>query len=152
MIVLNFVLQVRGVAMGTKKAPNFANIFMAGLEEKHVFNYHTQPLYCRRYIDDIILFFIWDATDGALQLFQEHLNQAHPTIKFTFESSTTHVSYLDVTIFRIVLLCGSNLPIWWSKTQPHSWLLAWEISGLLMEMSITSHGRVPPPSLQREHW
>ena len=86
--------------MGTKMAPNFANLFMADFEEKDVFNYHIQPLYYRRYIDDIFFIWPWSATDADLQLFQEHLNRAHPTIKFTFETSTTDLPYLDITIIR----------------------------------------------------
>ena len=40
-----FFLQVHGIAMGTKLAPNYANLFMTHLEENFVFNYHIQPIY-----------------------------------------------------------------------------------------------------------
>ena len=33
-----FFLQVRGIAMGTKMAPNYANLFMAYFEDKFIFN------------------------------------------------------------------------------------------------------------------
>ena len=91
-----FFLQVRGVAMGTKLAPNFANLFMANLEEKHVFSYHLQPLQYSRYIDDIFL--IWPHGPETLHSFEEHLNSVHETIKFIFESSTISVNYLNITV------------------------------------------------------
>ena len=82
--------------MGTKMAPNFANLYMAYFEKEYIFNYRIQPLYYRRYIDDVIL--IWPSTLEELQRFQEHVNQVHPTIKFTFEVSETNLSYLDINI------------------------------------------------------
>ena len=67
--------------MGTKLAPNYANLFMADFENKFVFNYPIQPTYYRQYIDDI--FFIWEHSTTELQQFIDHLNSRHPTIKFT---------------------------------------------------------------------
>jgi len=91
-----FFLQVRGVAMGTRMAPNYANLYMAYLEKEHIFTYPKQPLYYRRYLDDIIL--IWPGPLEELTKFQEYLNNAHPTIKFTFEISTSNLPYLDINI------------------------------------------------------
>ena len=48
-----FFLQVRGIAMGTKMAPNYANLYMAHIEKKSIFTYKIQSHYYRRYIDDI---------------------------------------------------------------------------------------------------
>lgn len=48
-----FFLQVHGIAMGTKPALNYANLFMADFESKHVFTYPTQLLFYRRYIPQI---------------------------------------------------------------------------------------------------
>ena len=67
-----FFLQVHGIAMGTKLAPNYANLFMADFETKHVFNYPLKPVYYRRYIDDI--FFIWNHSATELTSFIDHLN------------------------------------------------------------------------------
>jgi len=39
--------------MGTKLAPNYANLFMADFESKYLFNYPKQPAYYRRYLDDM---------------------------------------------------------------------------------------------------
>ena len=48
-------LQLKGTAMGTKMAPQYANVFMANLEENFLQNTHNKPLIYLRYIDDIFL-------------------------------------------------------------------------------------------------
>ena len=40
-----FFLQVHGITMGTKLAPNYANLFMVDFENKYVFTYHQQSTY-----------------------------------------------------------------------------------------------------------
>ena len=80
-----------------KVAPKYANLFMANLEFNHVFNYPPQPLYYRRYIDDI--FFIWNHSLTELEFFLDHLNSIHPTIKFTKNISETLITYLDLDIY-----------------------------------------------------
>jgi len=89
-------LQVGGTAMGTKVAPSFAILFMADFEDKNVYTYHTQPKVWFRYIDDIFL--IWEHSSEELHNFVEHLNTCHPTIKFTSETSTEKVNFLDTTV------------------------------------------------------
>jgi len=91
-----FFLQVRGVAMGTPMAPNFANLYMANFEEKFIFTFPFQPKFYKRYIDDIIL--IFDHPLDNFMQFKEHLNTVHPTMKFTFEHTYTTINYLDITI------------------------------------------------------
>jgi hypothetical protein len=89
-------LQVGGTAMGTKVAPSLANAFMDDFEHKHVYNYHNKPIFWKRYIDDI--FCIWTKGQEELQLFVDHLNNCHNSIKFTVEKSTSHVNFLDTVI------------------------------------------------------
>ena len=93
-----FFLQVHGIAMGTKLAPNYANLFMSDFETRHVFSYALQPSYYRRYIDDIFL--IWDHSSEELDGFIDHLNSVHPTIKFTKSISDTVITYLDLDIYK----------------------------------------------------
>ena len=90
--------QIQGTAMGTKMAPAYANLFMAELEEKLLENYHTKPILWKRYIDDILC--IWPGPQQDLTKFMDYLNKAHPTIKFTHESSRTSVDFLDLTIYK----------------------------------------------------
>ncbi|XP_033099755.1 uncharacterized protein LOC117103324, partial [Anneissia japonica] len=63
-------LQIKGTAMGTKMAPNYANIFMSILESKLIASFPLKPLFYRRYIDDI--FIIWPHGEYNLKTFMDH--------------------------------------------------------------------------------
>ena len=89
-------LQVNGTAMGTRVAPTYANLFMADFEERFVYTHPKKPIMWTRFIDDI--FFIWPHGQEELDLFIQHLNESHQTIKFTAESSSSSVNFLDLTI------------------------------------------------------
>ncbi|KAL8561484.1 hypothetical protein ACOMHN_011166 [Nucella lapillus] len=84
--------------MGTPLAPAVANLFMAWLEER-LLDSSPVPVsaeFWRRFIDDI--FVLWRHSDEDLEQFIDHLNSFHPTIKFTFESSSSKLSFLDIEI------------------------------------------------------
>lgn len=89
-------LQIRGTAMGTKMAPNYANLFMANLESRFLSNRGLKPLCYKRYIDDI--FIIWPHREKDLLTFISDFNAIHPNIKFTHSYSKTNIDFLDVTI------------------------------------------------------
>ena len=88
--------QLLGTAIGTKFAPTYANLFMAGLEKKIFENTNFKPLLWLRYLDDI--FCIWTEGLERLQEFYQYLNSFHPTIKFTMEFSKEQINFLDVNI------------------------------------------------------
>lgn len=94
--------QKLGVAMGTRCAPNFANIFMAALEENLLASRTSQnlpvPSIWLRYIDDIIL--IWEHDRRSLNTFIQQLNTLHPTIKFTADINNTSLPYLDIKLHK----------------------------------------------------
>lgn len=90
--------QIQGTAMGTKMAPNYANIFMGELEKKLLNSSELQPFIWLRFIDDI--FTIYRATEDEVTTHIEYLNSYHPTIKFTSNMSRDSIDFLDVTIFR----------------------------------------------------
>ena len=75
--------QVRGTAIGTKKAPPYGNIFTDFLEKDILSNSLLKPLVCWNYIDDI--FMVWDHGEEDLKMFLDNLNCRHPTINFTVE-------------------------------------------------------------------
>lgn len=52
---------------------------------------------------------LWDHGEPPLQDFINHLNQTHPTIKFTAESLQTRVHFLDVWIIKEGLQLLSDL-------------------------------------------
>ena len=58
-------LQTSGTAMGTKKAPCFANIFMASIEQTFIDSSPLTPLFYVRFIDDI--FMIWTHESEELE-------------------------------------------------------------------------------------
>lgn len=91
-----FFLQTSGTAMGTKMAPNFANIFMGDLESTFLASCPLQPLFYKRYIDDV--FFIWSYAEHELLKFIADFNSAHPSIRFTHSYSKTDINFLDVSV------------------------------------------------------
>ena len=90
-------LQTKDCAMGTKCAPTYANIFMGEFEEKYIYP-KIKDKSCKylRYIDDI--FMVWKSSQDELNQFIKEINEVHPSIKFTTESSKTQVNFLDTTI------------------------------------------------------
>ena len=86
--------QILGATIGTKFAPRYANIFMAGLEEEIFEKSHFQPYLWLRYLDDI--FCIWTEGLENLKEFFGFLNNIHPSIKFTMEYSQKQINFLDV--------------------------------------------------------
>ncbi|XP_072020421.1 uncharacterized protein [Amphiura filiformis] len=88
--------QIFGTSMGTKMAPSMACLFMGRLEERLLSSISKKPLMWMRYIDDI--FFLWTHGPDELQHFVNFCNSFHPTIKFTSESSTKEIPFLDVLV------------------------------------------------------
>ena len=80
-------------------APNFADIFMAQIENTIITHAPKalRPLLWKRYIDDIII--TWQHGEDSLIKFIEHANSIHDTIKFEDEYSRTKVNFLDTIIY-----------------------------------------------------
>ncbi|MCP3932107.1 MAG: hypothetical protein GY705_23795, partial [Bacteroidetes bacterium] len=91
-----YYLQKFGTAMGSRMAPNFANIFMHIFESTHLKNAPIQPLIWKRYIDDILA--IFTCSKQELNTFLNWLNNLHPTIKFTMETGENGLAFLDTFI------------------------------------------------------
>jgi len=92
----NMYLQVKGTAMGTRMAPQYANIFMADLEERFLHSFPMKPLLYLRFIDDIFL--LWPHGEKSLLQFHSRLNMADPHIKQTLDYSSSSVNFLDTTV------------------------------------------------------
>ena len=69
---------------------------MDRFETKALSNYPLQPLIWKRFIDDIFL--IWTHGEDSLKEFVNYINNLHPTIKFTSETSTETINFLDMTV------------------------------------------------------
>ena len=112
--------QKQGTAIGTKMAPNYAILFMSKLEEMILSTSSLKPMVWWRYIDDV--FFLWEHDEESLKLFLEHLNQAHPTIKFTADYSYDSVNFLDVRVSRKGDRLATDLYV--KPTNTHQYLQA----------------------------
>ena len=89
----NNYLQILGVAMGTKCAVIYANLFMSHFEETHIYELIRGfcPFY-KRFIDDIFL--LWNGSLDELNKIIEDLNTLHPTIKFNAKYSQPQSNFL----------------------------------------------------------
>jgi peptide-methionine (R)-S-oxide reductase len=85
--------------MGTEMGPSFANLFLGHLEDKLKSVYQgPSPELLLRYIDDI--FGITQMEEADLHNYIEAVQNQHPAIKYTMETSRTSVSFLDI-LFRL---------------------------------------------------
>ena len=95
-----FFLQKIGTAMGTRMAPNYANLFMGELESEILENYPKKPLVWVRYIDDI--FFIWTHGREELDKFLEFANNNRHGM--VFETSDESISCEQVPFLDILVI------------------------------------------------
>ena len=92
-------LQLSGVAMGTKCAVIYANLFLSNFEETNIYELlmNKCPFY-KRFIDDIFL--LWNGTLDELEKLIEQLNELHPTIKFDAKYSKSSIEFLDTKVYK----------------------------------------------------
>ena len=90
--------EISGTVIGTKFAPPYAKIFMAGLEEEIFKNPKFTPFLWLRYLDDI--FCLWTEGVDKLKEFFSYLNEFHPSIRFTVEYSENQINFLDVLVTK----------------------------------------------------
>ena len=69
---------------------------MDKMEGEFLEKYENKSLIWLRYNVDI--FFIWTHGEDKLETFLENLKQFHPNIKFTHESSTESILFLDLRV------------------------------------------------------
>ncbi|XP_030838373.1 uncharacterized protein LOC115922810 [Strongylocentrotus purpuratus] len=82
----NFYKQLQGAAMGSPLSPIIANIFMEHLEHQALKSADKSPSLWLRYVDDT--FVIWPHSTPDLHQFLDHINNQHPSIKFTMETDS----------------------------------------------------------------
>ena len=70
---------------------------MGKVEEPIIESFISVLLIWKRFIDDIFLIFL--GTQQEFLGLQNFMNSFHPSIKFTFESSTTQINFLDILIY-----------------------------------------------------
>ena len=93
----DYYKQIKGVAMGTKMGPSYANLFVGFIENKFFSNHHgPKPDLYKRYIDDCV-----GATSSSreeLNLFINSVNSFHPARKYTWEISKKSLPFLDIKL------------------------------------------------------
>jgi len=99
-----------GITMGAPSSVKLANITLYKHLERITGNFTgTLPTLQVRYIDDIFGFF-----QGNLKKLKEwvqYLNNSHDTIKFTMESSDSHIPFLDTLVYTQNLKIKTRLYI-----------------------------------------
>jgi len=87
------------MAMGSRLAPVFANIFMEWLEQEALETYKVKPKTWYRYVDNT--FIQWKLEKNELNQFLKHINNIHNNIQFTMETENNQqIAFLDVLIKR----------------------------------------------------
>ena len=113
-----FYRQVKGVAMGTKMDPSFANLFL-GFVEKNFLEHYMGPkpsLYIR-YIDDIFL--LSTMTEDDLRHFIDAFCNFHPAVEFTFDIAKK-VNFLDISLS--IESFGISTSVYYKSTDSHLYL------------------------------
>ena len=88
--------QISGTAIGTKFAPPYACVFMDKMETSFLKTQQLQPFICLRYIYNI--FRIRTHGEEQLKLFLRDLNEFHPNLRFTYETSQNSIIFLDLNV------------------------------------------------------
>lgn len=120
----DFFLQIKGTAMGSTFAPNYANLYVGFFEHHFVFDSLRNPFFTKilkwfRYVDDI--FFVWAGTEEDLTTFGTFLNGCNPDRKFSIEYYAKRVHFLDMWIeSNDVILLPPSIKKRLIGTQPFS--------------------------------
>lgn len=93
-----YFLQILGIAMGKRYAPQLANLYLIDFDTQAMEGFKIKPSYYVRYLDDI--FFLWEGTEIELKEYEQFLNSRIPDIKVTLEYSQQENNFLDTTIYK----------------------------------------------------
>lgn len=91
-------LQTKGMAMGKRFSPAYANIYMAKWEKECFQKSNQLPEAYYRYLDDI--WGIWNHSWEDLERFTTILNNHHPSIKVKLTWDRKQIIFLDTVIFK----------------------------------------------------
>ena len=103
---VGIALQIKGTAMGTKMAPTYATLVLAYLEEQlykkleeekgqEFSNFIKNNFH--RYLDDC--FIVWPKSKWNLNAFEQEINSLHSSFKFTKESDSHEIAFLDILVY-----------------------------------------------------
>lgn len=118
-----FFLQIKGVAMGKKFAPAYANIFMAEWEEAALGKCPQKPFLYVRYLDDI--FGIWTHSQEEFAEFIQILDTHDPSIRLKHKLDHHSIDFLDTTVYKGELFPRNqslDIKVFFKQTDTHSLL------------------------------
>eukprot|EP00061_Rhincodon_typus_P005322 g24683.t1 len=81
-----FFNQMHETTMGTRFAPQYANIFRHRFEQDFFAAQNLEPTLYTRYTDDN--FFLWTHSKESLKRLHSDINKFHPTIRLTMDYSS----------------------------------------------------------------
>ena len=103
--------QTSGIAMGTRCAPTFANLYMAVLEEgfmlRRVRKNLPIPTTWLRYIDDVLV--VWEHSSESLDNFMKSIDEFHYSIRFTSTKGPDTINFLVINIYKRERFGSSNI-------------------------------------------
>ena len=85
-----------GTAIGTKLTPPYACILMDEVETEFLKSQELQPFLWLCYIEDV--FFTWTHGEKKLTQFPNEINNFHSNMKFTYETTSCTVNFLDLNV------------------------------------------------------
>ena len=85
-----------GTAIGTKLTPPYACIFMDEVETEFLKSQELQPFLWLCDIEDV--FFTWTHGEKKLTQFPNEINNFHSNMKFTYETTSCTVNFLDLNV------------------------------------------------------
>ena len=98
MFLHDFFIQMKGTALGSPMAPNYANLYVGYMEKQPIFNplknVFLPIIIWKRYFDDI--FVLWRGDVKQLQAFHAFLNSCSEHLRFTMQSEILQISFLDL--------------------------------------------------------
>ena len=113
--------QCKGVAMGTKMGPSYACLFMGHLEERIMQEYQGRaPDLYKRFIDDC--FGVSTSSEQELVDFINFASNFHPSIKFTYEVSSSSLPFLDILISLVPGEDKLSTSVYYKPTDSHAYL------------------------------
>ena len=121
--------QIKGTSMGTKVAPTYANLVMGYWETflykevaKHFMEHHLYFIQnWKRYLDDCLI--LWPGTEEDMDKLKSIINNIHPDIQFTSESSQTELPFLDILIKKGNTGTTIETDIYYKPTDSKQYLL-----------------------------
>lgn len=115
-------LQIFGTAMGKNFAPNCANLYLKEFDRRAVTDFHIQPLFFFRFLDDTFL--LWPGTVQQLHEYETFLNTIIPDIKITLNYNHKEINFLDTTVFKYTIDNCTTLQtrVYFKETDTHQLL------------------------------